>query len=59
MKKTPGRPPLDEDDDSVSVHLKMTAAQYDDTYARAAAARVSVQEIIRRDVEAATKRNTK
>jgi len=60
MKKTPGRPRLDDDDESVPVHVTMTTRQYNETYARAQQARVSVPEIIRRDVTAATqKKNAK
>jgi len=59
-KRPPGHPPLDDDDDSVPIHVKMTTTQYDDTYRRARRARVSVPEQIRRDVrEASEKRNPK
>ena len=50
MKRTPGRPPLDDDDDSVSVHLRMSAAQYTETYRRAQEERKTVPEVIRADV---------
>jgi hypothetical protein len=50
MKKTPGRPPLDDDDPSVDVHVRMPGKQYDDTFARSKRDRVSVPEIIRRDL---------
>jgi len=60
MKRAPGHPPLDDDDESVPVHVKMPSKQYDDAYKRATAARVSVPEQIRRDMhEAAEKRNLK
>jgi hypothetical protein len=49
MRK-PGRPPLDDQDPSKSVHVKLTASLYDETYVRARTARVSVPELIRRDV---------
>jgi hypothetical protein len=49
-----GRPPLDRTDSSVPVNLKLPSRQYDDTYRRAAAARVSVPEMIRRDLRRAT-----
>jgi len=54
MKQQPsrGRPPLDDESASVSVHLKMPAAQYDDTYRRAQRERKSVQDVIRADVRA-------
>ena len=58
MKKTPGRPPLDDSDDSVPVHLTITARQYDDLFARAQRDRVSVPEVIRRDLQA-QKKNAK
>ena len=48
-----GRPPLDRTDTSVPVHLKLPSRQYDDAYRRATAARVSVPEIIRRDLQRA------
>lgn len=54
MKRThPGRPPLDDADASVPVCVKMTTAQYDETYVRAQRARVSVPEQVRRDVRRA------
>jgi hypothetical protein len=56
-RQGPGRPPLDDDDDSVPVHVKMTTQQYDDVYRRAQAERVSVPEIIRRSLDR-TKKET-
>lgn len=53
MKRAPGRPPLDDDDPSVPVCVKMPLKQYDDTYGRAKLARVSVPEQIRHDMRAA------
>lgn len=54
MKRShPGRPPLDDGEASVPVHVKMTTTQYDDTYVRAQRARVSVPEQIRRDLQKA------
>jgi hypothetical protein len=50
MKNRPGRPRLDENDESVGVHVQMTAKQYDDVYSRAQRDRVTVPERIRRDV---------
>lgn len=53
MKRTaPGRPPLDRNDPSVSIHVKLTTRQYDDVYRRAQRDRVSVPAIIRRDLRA-------
>lgn len=37
----------------MSVHVKLPSRQYDDAYQRALAARVSVPEIIRRDLRRA------
>jgi hypothetical protein len=59
MKRPPGHPPLDDDDASVPVHVKMPSKQYDETYDRAQRARVSVPEQIRRDMREAEKRNPK
>lgn len=58
MKKSPGRPPLDDDDESVPVSTRMPSRQYDDLSQRAKDARVSVAEQVRRDVAAATKFRT-
>jgi hypothetical protein len=44
-----GRPPLDHDRKlGVDIHLRLTARHYDELYARAKHARVSVPELIRR-----------
>lgn len=48
MKKPRGRPPLDRDDGSVSVHLTVTSTQYDALYRAAQTLRRSVPEVIRR-----------
>jgi hypothetical protein len=56
MKK-PGRPRLDEHDESVGVHVRMTAKQYDDVFDRARRERVTVPEIIRRDVREGSEKN--
>jgi hypothetical protein len=58
MKSTrpPGRPPLDDDDESVPVSTRMPTRQYNDLYERAQAARVSVAEQLRRDAAAASKK---
>lgn len=52
MKRT-GRPPLDDDDDSVPVHLTLTSAVYDELHSRARRDRVSVPERVRRDLQVA------
>lgn len=59
MEKRRGRPPLDADEASVPVHLTVTARMYDDAYRRAQAARVSVPEILRRDLAATTDQGIK
>jgi hypothetical protein len=48
-----GRPPLARDDVSVPVHVKLPSRQYDEFDRRARAARVSVPEILRRDLKRA------
>lgn len=55
MKRTgPGRPPLDDDSETVPVTVKMSAAEYDRTYQRAKAERRgSVSEQIRVDLRRA------
>jgi hypothetical protein len=57
MKRAPGRPPLDDDDPSVDVHLRMPAKQYDATYDRARRERMSVPELIRQDIREAARRD--
>jgi hypothetical protein len=52
MKKT-GRPPLDHDDETVPVTVKMPSRLYDATLARAHEDRVGLPERIRRDLAAA------
>ena len=60
MKRPPGRPPIDRDDPSVDVHLRMPSKLYDEAFERAQRGRVSVPEIIRRDMrQAAEKKNSK
>lgn len=56
MKKTPGRPTLDDDDETVPASTKMPARQYDALFQRAQAARITVSEQIRRDVAAASQK---
>jgi hypothetical protein len=45
-----GRPPLDPDDQSVEVCVTLPSRKYDEIYERARRERVSVPEIIRRDL---------
>ena len=47
--RRPGRPPLDPaDPTTVHVHVRIPTRQYDAAYQRAAAARVTVPELLRR-----------
>jgi hypothetical protein len=48
MKPRRGRPRLDPTDPTVEMCLALPAKRYDDLYARAQAARVSVPEFVRR-----------
>jgi len=50
MKRQPGRPRLDDDDDTVQVCVKLPGAQYDALYAEAQKTRTSVPEVIRREL---------
>lgn len=47
-RRRPGRPPLDPTDPSIEVCLTLPSKRYDDLYARAQRARVTVPELIRR-----------
>lgn len=51
MKRTPGRPPLDDDDPSVHVGVTLPSKQFDEYSRRALREDVSVPEIIRRDLD--------
>jgi hypothetical protein len=50
-ERKPGRPPLNEDNPSVSVCVKLPSHQYDDIYEKAQRARISVPEVIRRRLD--------
>jgi hypothetical protein len=50
MKRSPGRPPLDEHDPSVRVSVSLPSKQFDDFCERALREQVSVPAIIRRDL---------
>lgn len=51
MKRTPGRPPLDDEDDSTGVYVRMPTRQYDQLYERVQRERLSsVPELIRREL---------
>jgi hypothetical protein len=56
MKKPPGRPRVDAEDETVPTSTRLAARQYDALWERAQASRVTVAEQLRRDVAAATKR---
>ena len=43
-----GRPPLDDNDPSVAISLRVPSKQYDALYERASRERVTVPELIRR-----------
>jgi len=51
-----GRPPLDPNNATTSVHLKLSAPHYDALYAEARRQRVSVHEVIRRTLVAKNNR---
>ena len=51
-KRRPGRPSVDEDDQSVYVGVTLTAAQYDDFCKQALRDEVSLPEVIRRELAA-------
>ena len=46
-RRPPGRPPLDQQDPSVSIHFRLPAKQYDDLWRRAAAERTTVGDLLR------------
>ena len=52
MRK-PGRPPLDDEDPSTEVCVTLPSKVYDSLYERARSERVSVPELIRRELDAA------
>jgi hypothetical protein len=49
--RRPGRPPLDRSDRSVEMCLTLPSKRYDELYTRAVRARVSVPELVRRDLD--------
>lgn len=54
-EKKRGRPRLDPQDASVNLHLRVPAKQFDATYAKATAARMSMAEWIRQQLGARPK----
>jgi len=59
VKRTPGRPPLDADDPSEQVCVSLPGKQYDALDERARRDRVTVPEIIRRDLDEHARRQIK
>ena len=55
MKRTPGRPPLDDSDPCVDVHLRLPSKQYDEAWERAQRERISVPEVLRRMLQLGSK----
>lgn len=53
-----GRPPIDHDDPSVSVSIRLPSRAYDDAYERARQAGVSLPEQLRRDLRTGTDKRT-
>jgi hypothetical protein len=51
MKRSPGRPPLDDHDPSAQICLTVPGKQFDALEREAKLARVSVQDIIRRELK--------
>jgi hypothetical protein len=52
--RRPGRPPLDPDDPSVPVHVKLPSKQYDLLYERARQERTTIPELVRRALRVIT-----
>ena len=53
-----GRPPVDEDDPCVDVHVRMPSKQYDETFKLAQRERKSVPELIRLVVQQRVNKKT-
>jgi hypothetical protein len=49
----PGRPPLDADDPTVNIHIRIPSKQYDEAFRLASSQKVTVPEMIRRALKAA------
>lgn len=50
MKRSPGRPPLDDDDDTTKASVRLPAKEYDRVCSQARHDRESVSDLIRRGV---------
>lgn len=48
MKRTPGRPPIDERETPARVHVTVSSTDYDRAYERAVRQGISVPELVRR-----------
>jgi hypothetical protein len=55
QRRRPGRPRLDPDNPTVSVHVRLPAKQYDDASKAARDRRMSVPELVRRALRDALK----
>jgi hypothetical protein len=52
VKRSPGRPPLDDDEDSVPVNVRLPTSTYDEVYRLARMDHITVPEQIRRTIHA-------
>lgn len=50
MKRSPGRPPLDDDDDTTKASIRLPAKDYDRVCVQARRGRESVSDLIRRGI---------
>jgi hypothetical protein len=57
--RKPGRPPLDDGDETVSVSFRLPSAQYDELARRAQQERLSLSEQLRRELAARQLRTQK
>jgi len=53
MSRRPGRPALDPHDPTVKLTVSVTTKKYDELYARAHAARLTLSAFVRRELRAA------
>jgi len=54
----PGRPRLDDDDESINVNVRMPSRKYDQLCEEARRQQVSVPEVIRRQLDRPPKKNS-
>jgi hypothetical protein len=50
VKRSPGRPPIDEREPPARVHVTVSSADYDRAYERASREGISVPELVRRSL---------